>query len=69
MFGFVPERVAKKFAPQLGLVIVKTPLPVLNLIEVVHWHPSKNEDPAIKWLVSMLLKTSEIVDSEEEAAS
>jgi LysR family nod box-dependent transcriptional activator len=66
MFGFVPERVAKQFATQLGLVIVKTPLPTLNLIEAVHWHPSKNEDPAIKWLVSMLIKTAEIVDSEEE---
>lgn len=69
MIGFVPERVAKQFAPQLGLVIAKTPLPTLNLIEAVHWHPSKNEDPAIKWLISMLLKTSEIVDSEDETVS
>lgn len=63
MVGFVPERVAKRYAKDLGLVIAKTPLAAVNLIEAVHWHPSKNDDPAIKWLVSMLLKTSEIVDN------
>lgn len=65
MVGFVPERVAKQHAKDLGLVIAKTPLPAVNLIEAVHWHPSKSDDPAIKWLVSILLKTSEIVDNEE----
>jgi len=65
MYGFVPERVAKQFGPDLGLVIAQTPLPSLTLIETVYWHPSKNEDPAIKWLVDLLLQTSEIVDREE----
>ena len=66
MVGFVPERVAKQFASGLGLVVAKTPLPAFTLIEAVHWHPSKNDDPAIKWLVSMLRKTSEIVDREDD---
>lgn len=65
MVGFVPERVANQYSKDIGLVIAKTPLPAVNLIEAVHWHPSKNEDPAIKWLVEMLRKTSEIVDSED----
>jgi LysR family nod box-dependent transcriptional activator len=66
MIGFIPERVAKQYGPALGLVVAKTPLPTLTLIEAVHWHPSKSEDPAIKWLISMLLKTAEIIDIEEE---
>lgn len=63
MIGFVPERVANQYANELGLVIAKTPLPAVTLVEAVHWHPSKNGDPAIKWLVGMLLKTAEIVDN------
>lgn len=62
MIGFVPERVAQQYSKSLGLVIAQTPLPTVTLIEAVHWHPSKNEDPAIKWLIELLLKTSEIVD-------
>lgn len=62
MIGFVPERLAEQYCESLGLVIAETPLPPSMLIEAVHWHPSKTSDPALKWLVEMLRKTSENID-------
>ena len=62
MIGFVPERIANEYGPSLGLVIAKTPLPQATLIESVHWHPSKNGDPALKWLIEMLRRASEVVE-------
>jgi LysR family nod box-dependent transcriptional activator len=62
MIGFVPERIANEYAAKLGLVVVSTPLPQATLIESVHWHPSKNNDPALKWLVGMLRQAAEVVE-------
>lgn len=62
MVGFVPERIANEYGPRLGLQIVGTPLPAIHLIESVHWHPSKNADPALRWLIGMLRKAAEIVE-------
>lgn len=67
MIGFVPERIATEYGEALGLTIVKTPLPVSHLIESVHWHPSKNEDPGLIWLTSMLRKAAEIVEFGNES--
>ncbi len=62
LIGFVPERVAKQYINQLGLAIVKTPLPNCNLIEAAFWHPSKSGDPGLIWLIEMLRKAAEIVE-------
>lgn len=64
MFGFVPERVADAFASSLGLVVAKTPLQPRTLVEAAHWHPSKNDDPALRWLISILRKTAERIEFE-----
>ena len=60
--GFVPERLSTQSAATLGLVIAETELQGGTLIEAAHWHPSKNGDPAIKWLVKMLRDASEVVE-------
>lgn len=62
MVGFVPERLSDQYSESLGLTIAKTPMASLTLVEAAHWHPSKTADPALKWLVSMLRKASEIVE-------
>lgn len=62
MIGFVPERLAQQYASSLGIVIAETPLPTAMLIEAVHWHPSKTQDPALQWLIEMLRKTAEAMD-------
>ncbi|GAB3616132.1 LysR family transcriptional regulator [Okibacterium endophyticum] len=62
MIGFVPERVALQHLDDLQLVIPETPLPAATLVEAAFWHPSKSEDPAVKWLVKMLRHASELVE-------
>jgi LysR family nod box-dependent transcriptional activator len=60
--GFVPERLAAQSADTLGLVVAETELPSAILVEAAHWHPSKNGDPAIQWLVKLLRDASEVVE-------
>ncbi|MEY4320382.1 MAG: hypothetical protein RLZZ471_323 [Actinomycetota bacterium] len=62
MYGFVPERVAHQYAERLGLVVAETPIKTPVLIESVHWHPSKNADPSLKWLMTMLRKAAEEIE-------
>ncbi|GGH33421.1 LysR family transcriptional regulator [Microbacterium album] len=68
MYGMVPSRVAELYAEPLGLVVADTPLPHSTLIEAVFWHPSKTNDPALRWLVSVLRKTAEVVEFGTEFA-
>ncbi|MBX3195672.1 MAG: LysR family transcriptional regulator [Microbacteriaceae bacterium] len=69
MFGLVPARVAELYAASLGLTVATTPLPHSTLVEVVYWHPSKTNDPALRWLVGILRKTAERVEFAGDAAS
>jgi LysR family nod box-dependent transcriptional activator len=43
-------------------VVAETELPSAILVEAAHWHPSKNGDPAIQWLVKLLRDASEVVE-------
>ncbi|WP_040167907.1 LysR family transcriptional regulator [Microbacterium gorillae] len=60
--GWVPERTAERYAAELGLVIARTPIAPSVLVEAAYWHPSKNDDPALQWLVGMLRTASERVE-------
>ncbi|MEN9752248.1 MAG: hypothetical protein RLZZ600_1295, partial [Actinomycetota bacterium] len=66
--GYVPERLATEYKDHLNLRVVETPLSPPTLVEAAHWHPSKTNDPAIKWLVALLRRASELVEfaGEEE---
>jgi len=65
LLGWVPEKLALQYEESLGIEIISTPLSRSTLIESVHWHPTKSSDPAIPWLISMLRKASELLDSDE----
>lgn len=60
--GYVPERLAIAYKDYLHLSVVDTPLSPPTLVEAAHWHPSKTNDPAIKWLVALLRRASELVE-------
>jgi len=62
MVGHVPERLAHQYRDALNLVIAETPLQPATLVEAAHWHPSKTEDPALRWLLGVLRTASEIVE-------
>jgi DNA-binding transcriptional LysR family regulator len=52
--SWTPERLLGHYLEALDLQVVESPIPVITFEESAHWHPSKNNDPAIKWLVSTL---------------
>lgn len=60
--GWVPERIAHRYASMLGLVVARTPIAPAVLIEAAHWHPSKTGDVTRQWLVGMLRKAAEVVE-------
>lgn len=54
MYAFVPSRLALRCRDRLGLRIVDTELPQVRITEAAHWHPRRNDEPAIKWLRELL---------------
>ncbi|WP_052226698.1 LysR family transcriptional regulator [Microbacterium mangrovi] len=68
MFGFVPARAAELYADELGLAIARIPLPLPVLVESAYWHPSRNDDPALRWLISTLVRVAEKVEFADEDA-
>jgi len=62
MFGFVPTRVAELYGAQLDLTVARIPLPLATLVESAFWHPSRNSDPALRWLLGILRTGAELVE-------
>lgn len=60
--GFVPERIARRYGPGLGLSVVSTPVEPMTLVEAAFWHPSRNGDPSLVWLIEMMLLASEVIE-------
>jgi DNA-binding transcriptional LysR family regulator len=54
MISWLPRRLFNDYQESMKLQIVSTPIPVIEFDESVHWHPSKNSDPAIQWLIASL---------------
>lgn len=62
MFGFVPTRLAELYADELGLTAARIPVTLPVLVEAAFWHPSKTEDPALRWLLGILRDVAERVE-------
>lgn len=54
MCGFVPSRLAARCLDVLDLVVARTPLEPVRITEVAHWHPRREQDPAVVWLRRLL---------------
>lgn len=68
MYGFVPARLAALHAAQLGLVAATTPLALPVLVESAFWHPSRSNDPAVRWLLGALRTVAERIEFATDAA-
>jgi hypothetical protein len=62
MFGFVPERLARRCADRLNRRIVTTPLSLPMLVDTVHWHPMNADEAGVRWLIDALLSL-QLVDA------
>ncbi|MFT4211276.1 MAG: LysR family transcriptional regulator [Microbacterium sp.] len=67
MFGFVPARLAERYGDELELAVVRIPVPLPVLVESVFWHPSRSDDPAVRWLLGILRTVAERVEFAEPA--
>lgn len=65
MVGFVPERVAQRYADALGLVVADTPVSGV-LVETAYWHPSRTNDPSLMWLLGKLREAAELIEFGDE---
>ena len=63
LVAFVPERLARRCAGPLGLVIVPVDWEPPELVEAAHWHPVRSADPTLRWLRGILREMSSTLDA------
>jgi DNA-binding transcriptional LysR family regulator len=54
MVAIMPERMARLAVRSTKLAIVEPPFGLVELVEAAYWHPSRSDDPAVRWLVRTL---------------
>jgi DNA-binding transcriptional LysR family regulator len=54
MVAIVPERLARLAGRNVDLAVVEAPFGTVELVETAYWHPSRSEDPAVRWLLDTL---------------
>jgi DNA-binding transcriptional LysR family regulator len=62
MCAFVPTRLARRCLDVLDLVIARTPLAPVRITEAAHWHPRRDNDPAVAWLRRLLYDVAVTVE-------
>lgn len=64
MCAFVPSRLARRCLDILDLVVARTPLETIGITEAAHWHPRRENDPAVVWLRRLLYDVAVAVEDE-----
>ncbi|MCA9684179.1 MAG: LysR family transcriptional regulator [Myxococcales bacterium] len=59
----VSERIARKLAPGLGLVLLEPPLPLEPFALSMVWHPRFDADPGHAWLRERMLEVTAAMDA------
>ena len=54
MVAIMPERMARLAIRSASLAIIEPPFGLVELVEAAYWHPSRTDDPAVRWLVRTL---------------
>jgi DNA-binding transcriptional LysR family regulator len=54
LVAITPERLARLAARSVPLAITSPPFGLVELVETAFWHPSRAEDPAVRWLLQAL---------------
>jgi len=54
MVAIVPERMARLALRTAPLAILEPPFGRVELVEAAYWHPSRTDDPAVRWLLKTL---------------
>ena len=59
-YAFVPESVARGWTADLGLTHVSVPFDLPRLVHSAYWHPSRDGDAAVQWLIGILVDAAKI---------
>jgi len=54
MVAIMPELMARLAIRSTRLTILEPPFGLVELVEAAYWHPSRSDDPAVRWLVRTL---------------
>jgi DNA-binding transcriptional LysR family regulator len=54
MVAIMPERMARLAIRSTRLAVLEPPFGLVELVEAAYWHPSRSDDPAVRWLVRTL---------------
>ncbi|HEV7618199.1 MAG TPA: LysR family transcriptional regulator [Burkholderiaceae bacterium] len=54
LIATIPERVARHFAPQFGLQVLRPPLPLDDVAIAMYWHGRMQNNAAHQWLRQMI---------------
>jgi DNA-binding transcriptional LysR family regulator len=54
MVAIMPERMARLAVRGAPLAILEPPFGLVELVEAAYWHPSRSDDPAVRWLLSTM---------------
>ena len=68
MCAFVPARLARRCLDILDLAIAETPLEPVQITEAAHWHPRRDNEPAVVWLRRLLYDVAVAVEDDERSA-
>ena len=58
MVAIMPERMAHLAVRSAPLAILEPPFGLVELVETAYWHPSRSDDPAVRWLLRTLAEAS-----------
>ena len=61
MVAVIPERLARLAAKGAPLAILEPPFGLVELVESAYWHPSRSEDPALRWLLRTLREAARLL--------
>lgn len=64
----ISERIAKRFAPELGLVLLEVPVKLRPYALSLVWHPRVDGDPAHRFLRDVFLRSGSAVASDRHDA-
>jgi DNA-binding transcriptional LysR family regulator len=51
MVAIMPERMARLAIRSAPLAVLEPPFGLVELVEAAYWHPSRTDDPAVRWLL------------------
>ena len=54
MVAILPERMARLAVRGAPLAVLEPPFGRVELVEAAYWHPSRTDDPAVRWLLATL---------------